>query len=153
MDILSFIERVNIAIQIVKEGYPEAKLYEVGGVVKSNEPTTDPNKIDQLRVVFQNIDNSTVIIKESDNGKFDRPVFIPEPWLEDSIIDWPINMDLSKANELKEKAGYKNSYLSVTLRTPLDSVPRNPYFIFMGDVTVPSIFVNTITGEVKVGSF
>lgn len=153
MDILSFIERVNIAIQIVKEGYPEAKLYEVCGIVKSNEPTTDPNKIDQLRVVFQNIDNSTVIIKESDNGKFDRPVFFPEPWLEGSIIDWPINMDLLKANELKEKAGYKNSYLSVTLRTSLDSVPRNPYFIFMGDVTEPSIFVNTITGEVKVGSF
>lgn len=151
MAILSFNGRVNIAVRIVTEQYPEAKLYEADGTA-SGGPTTDPAKIDQLRVVFQNVNNSTVIIKETGYGEFGQPVLIPEPWLEDVVIKWPVDMDLPKANELKEKAGYTNPYGAVTLRNPLGPKIGNPYFIFGGNPAQPYIFVDTVTGEVHSGN-
>lgn len=151
MSILSFNGCVNIAVRIVTEQYPEAKLYEADGVASSG-PTTDPNKIDQLRVVFQNPDNTTVIIKSTTWGEFGDPVLYNEPWLGDIVIDWPIDMDLPKANELKEQAGYKEPYANVTLRNPLGPTASNPYFIFGTNPNHPYIFVDTVTGEVHAGN-
>jgi hypothetical protein len=150
MAILSFNGRINIAVRIVIEQYPEAKLYEADGTASSG-PTTDPAKIDQLRVVFQNVDNTTVIIKEVSYGEFGEPKLIPEPWLEDIVIQWPIGLDLPEANKLKEEAGYKDPYGAVTLRNPLGPTPSNPYFIFGGNPAEPYIFVDTVTHEVHPG--
>ena len=61
MAILSFDGRVNIAVRIVTEQFHGAELYEADGTA-SGGPTTDPAKIDRMRVVFQNPNNSTVII-------------------------------------------------------------------------------------------
>jgi len=150
MAILSFNGRVNIAVRIVTEQYPEAKLYEADGI-SSSGPTTDPHKIDLLRVVFQNPNNTTVIIKSTGWGEFGEPVLIPEPWLEDVIIAWPVPMDLDQANGLKEKAGFTGPYGNVTLRNPLGPKPGNPYFIFGDTPPHPYIFVDTVTGEVHPG--
>lgn len=146
MAILNFIGRVNIAVRIVTEKYPKAKLYEVDG--SACELTNDPLKIDQLRVVFQNEDNSTVIIKSTGWGEFGEPVLIQEPWLEDVVIKWPIEMDLVEANQLKEAAGYSASYRTVTLRNPLGPKPTNPFYIFGGNPGQPYVFVDTVTKEV-----
>jgi len=151
MAILSFDGRVNIAVRIVTEQYPKAQLYEADGTA-SGGPTTDPAKIDQLRVVFRNENNTTVIIKETAYGEFGPPQLIREPWLEDVIIQWPIKMDLPQANELKEKAGYGDPYGTVTLRNPLGPTRSNPYFIFGGNPNKPYIFVDTVTGEVHAGN-
>lgn len=151
MAILSFNGRVNIAVRIVTEKYPEAKLYEVDGTATEG-PTTDPAKIDHLKVVFQNVNNSTVIIKEIDYGEFGVPQLILEPWVEDVVIQWPVKMDLAEANELKEKAGYRDPYGAVTLRNPLGPIIGNPYFIFGGNSAKPYIFVDTVTGEVHLGN-
>jgi len=150
MAILSFDGRVNIAVRIVTEKYPHAKLYEADG--KASAPTTDPAKIDQLRVVFQNSGNSTVIITETSYGEFGAPVEIPHPWAEDVVIAWPVKMDLAKANELKEAAGFKNPYNNVTLRNPLGPVRSNPLFIFGTAPPNPYVFVDTVTGKVTQGS-
>ena len=149
MTILSFNGRVNIAVRIVTEHYPQAKLYEADGIATGG-PTTDPAKIDRLRVVFSNINNSTVIIKETGYGEFGKPQLIPEPWLEDVIIEWPVKMDLPEANELMQKAGFKAPYGTVTLRNPLGPIQGNPYFIF-GGPSGPYIFVDTVTGQVHSG--
>ncbi len=151
MAILSFNGRVNIAVRIVTEQYPKARLYEADGTASAG-PTTDPAKIDQLRVVFWNENNTTVIIKSTGYGEFGEPVLIDEPWLEDVIIQWPVKMDLPQANELKEKAGYKEPYGAVTLRNPLGPTRSNPYFIFGGNPSKPYIFVDTVTGEVHAGN-
>ena len=151
MAILSFNGRVNIAVRIVTEQYPEAKLYEADGVATGG-PTTDPAKIDQLRVVFRNVGNTTVIIKEIAYGEFGQPQLIREPWLEDVVIQWPISMDLPQANKLKEEAGFKNPYTTVTLRNPLGPTRSNPYFIFGGNPQQPYIFVDTVTGQVHQGN-
>ena len=145
MAILSFNGRVNIAVRIVTQQYPQAALYEADGTA-SGGPTTDPAKIDRMRVVFRNADNTTVIIKEVAYGEFGPPQLIPEPWLED------VKMDLPQANELKVKAGYTEPYGAVTLRNPLGPTPSNPYFIFGGDPSKPYIFVDTVTGEVHAGN-
>ena len=151
MAMLSFNGRVNIAVRIVTEQYPQAKLYEADGVAAGGA-TTDPAKIDQLRVVFRNLDNTTVIIKEVGYGEFGKPVLIPEPWLEDVVIAWPVGLDLPEANQLKAQAGYPQPYSTVTLRNPLGPVSGNPYFIFGGQGGGNYVFVDTVTKKVSLGS-
>jgi hypothetical protein len=148
--ILSFNGMVTIAVRIVTEKYPHAKLYEADGVA-SGGPTTDPNRVDRMRVVFQNPGNTTVIIKSTVWGEFAPPVLLNEPFLEDVVIDWPIKMDLPLANELKMKAGYTSPFTTVTLRNPLGPVRTNPFFIFGGG-TGTYVFVDTVTGQVTTGS-
>lgn len=151
MAILSFNGRVNIAVRIVTGQYPQAKLYEADGIATKG-PTRDPAQIDRMRVVFWNVDNTTVIIKETGYGEFGPPILIKEPWVEDIIIQWPVGMDLDKANQLKEQAGYTQPYGAVTLRNPLGPVKSNPCFIFGGNPSQPYIFVDTVTGQVHAGS-
>ncbi len=68
------------------------------------------------------------------------------------MIKWPVNMDLPKANDLKNEAGYTEPYGAVTLRNPLGPTVSNPYFIFGGDPMKPYIFVDTVTGQVHAGN-
>lgn len=147
MAILSFNGRVNIAVRIVTKQYPQAKLYEADGIAMAG-PTTSPAQVNHMRVVFQNINNTTVIIEETGYGEFSNPILVPQPWLEDVVISWPIKMDLPEANKLKEKAGFKQPYSTVTLRNPLGPKPGNPCFIF-GSKGQPFIFVDTVTGQVN----
>jgi hypothetical protein len=149
--ILSFNGMVNIAVRIVTEKYPQAKLLEADGEATGG-PTRDPNRINRMRVVFQNPGNTTVIIKSTVWGEFAAPVLINEPWLEDVVIKWPVSMDLPKANALKEEAGYTSPYTTVTLRNPLGPRPGNPLFIFGSGGSQPYIFVDTVTGQVSSGS-
>ena len=142
--IVSFNTRVNSAVKIVQEQYPETALYEAGGKAISG-PTTDPNKIEELRVVFNNVNDTTVIIKETSFGEFGKPELLTEPWTGDIIIQWPVKMDLPQANILKEEAGYTDPYEFVILRNPLGPILTNPFFIFRGN---SDVFVDTVTGEV-----
>ncbi|CAG8705627.1 21632_t:CDS:2, partial [Gigaspora rosea] len=103
---LSFNDRVNIAVSIVTEQYPYAKLYEVDGVALEG-PTTDPTKIDHIR--------------------------------------WP--MDLNRAVQLKEAAGFTEPYKTVTLRNPLGPKRSNPLLIFGYDSSL-FVSVDTVTGNV-----
>lgn len=151
MAILSFNGRVNIAVRIVKEQYPNAELYEADGIAKGGQ-TTDPAQINQMRVVFRNENNTTVIITETGYGEFGAPELIPHPWVGDRIVDFPVDMDLPQANELKEQAGYTNPYANVTLRNPLGPTQTNPYFIFGVDHSQPYVFVDTVTGKVTQGN-
>lgn len=151
MAILSFDGRVNIAVRIVTEQYPQARLYEADGTA-SQGPTTDPAQIDQVRVVFQNVDNSTVIIKSTGYGEFGPARLIPEPWLEDVVIAWPVAMDLPQACKLKAEAGYTDPFATVTLRNPLGPKLSNPYFIFNTSQPGLYVFVDTVTGQVTATS-
>jgi|GEM_PF-1224816 len=151
MAILSFDGRVNIAVRIVTGEYPQAFLYEVEGSATGGL-TTDPAQINRMRVIFGNTGNTTVIIEETNYGEFGKPVLIGQPWLEDVVIKWPIDLDLPEANELKEKAGYKWPYSLVTLRTPLGPAIGNPLFIFGGNPSEPFVFVDTVTKKVSAGT-
>lgn len=147
--VLDFIGRVNIALRVIKEEYPTAVLYEADGSASKGE-TTRPEEIDTIRVVCTRPeDGATIIVKITDSDKVGKPIFIPEPWLEDVVIAWPVEMTLLHASQLKEQTGYKDPYVCVTLRNPLGPERTNPYFIFGDNKHQPYIFVDTVTGLVK----
>lgn len=149
MAILSFLGRVNIAVRLVQEQYPQAKLYEVDAT-PSDSSVTDPEKFDLLRVVFQNENNSTVFIRSTGWGTFGEPTLIPEPWLEDVVINWPVEMTLEEAIGLKNAAGFGGPSANMTLRNPLGPTLSNPCYIF-GYPGKAYVFVDTITKKVHSG--
>ncbi|CAG8796582.1 45136_t:CDS:1, partial [Gigaspora margarita] len=148
---LSFNDRVNTAVSIVIKQYPYAKLYEADGVALGG-PTKDPTKIDHIKVIFYNVNKTTVFISETSPGNFSPPILFDKEWLGDIIIDWPIGMDLYQANRLKEAAGFTKPYETVFLRNPFFR-PKlgNPLFIF-GNGSLQFILVDTVTGNVTSGN-
>lgn len=150
MAVPGFNERINIAVRIVTEKYPDAQLYEAIGIA-SEGPTSDPAKIDQLRVIFRNSKHSAVIIKSADYSTFEEPVLIPLSWYEDVALKWPVKMDLNDACLLKEKAGYTTPYTSVNLRNSLGPQIQKPYFVFNANHSEPNVFVDIIAEKVYSG--
>ena len=146
---LTFNKRVNIAIDIVQEKFPKAELYVVDGV-SSIGSTTNPNEIDKLKLLFNTTTNAMVVIKEYEQGKFEDPIFNDNHVYSNRTIHWPVQMNLAKANQLKEKAGYINPYHAVSLRNHPSPARYNPYYIFSQD-TESFVFVDTITGQVFSG--
>jgi hypothetical protein len=147
MTIPDFNERVNTAIRIVKEKYPDAQLYEAFGVA-SEGFTCDPGKIDKLKVVFRNNENSVIIIQSANSGSFGEPVLFFHSHCENVAIKWPVQMDLTDANKLKENAGYNAPYKAITLRNSLGSKTEMPYFVFVTNCNEPSVFVDITAGKV-----
>ncbi|KAF9524437.1 hypothetical protein CPB83DRAFT_797973 [Crepidotus variabilis] len=147
MSVLSFLGNVNIAIRIVDKLYPKAQLYEVDGTTSDGKPTTDPIKINKLRVVFT-ADEGTVLINSASWGEWNAPTYIPEPWLEDVVIPFPIDMDIVDAQAIKDKAGYTTEYAAVTLRWPLYPGTEEPYYIF--SLKNHHVFVGVYTKQVFV---
>jgi len=145
----SFLANVGAILNKVQTKYPDAKLYEVeAGLPKpESPPTTDPTQLTKLRVVFQNADNTTVTItSQEDWGEWNEPVLIPQPWLEDIVIPWPIEMDIVKAAKILEDK-YTAPFFACTLRHPLQGpdskIPDQPYYIFgTGDFTWYLVGVN-----------
>lgn len=149
--ILSFNGRVNIAIRIVTEKYPDAVLYEANGKATGG-PATKAADIDRMRVVFGNSGLSTIMIEETAYGEFGEPKLVQEPWLGDTVIDLSkVKLDLGDAIERKRASGYAGAFNGVTLRHPLHPDCKNPYFIFPSSQTGQFIFVDVVTGEVSAG--
>ena len=146
---LSFLGMVNIAVRKVTEKYPDAKLYEVDAV-STNGPTTNPSGINKMKVVFQ-AGNGTAIIESERWGEFGPVKYINQPWLEDVVIPWPIEMTLDKADAILRKAGYKGTYTTVTLRWPLYPGVNEPSYIF-GMTDGRHIFVGVYSGKVSANS-
>jgi len=126
---LSFLGRVNIAVREVQKEYPNAQLYEVDATPPTSEGVTDPYLLSQLKIVFR-AGSGTAIIKSTGWGSFGPVEYIPEPWMEDVVIPWPVNMDAKEANALMRKAGYTAPYSAMTLRHPLYPGENEPYYIF-----------------------
>lgn len=126
---LSYLGSVNIAVREVTAKYPAAKLYEVDGN-SPNGPTTNPKDITNLRAVFTGGDNNTIMIYSTHWGEWGNMQYIDHPWLEDVIIPWPQEMELTTADELLKAAGYTGAYNGVTMRWPLYPGSNQPLYIF-----------------------
>ncbi|MBC3788351.1 hypothetical protein FHK02_4904 [Spirosoma sp. LMG 31448] len=144
--ILSYLGRVNIAMRLIREQYPDAQLYEVQATAKA--PSTNPNDISQLKVVCR-AGTGTAIINSTGWGTFGAVSFIGQPWLEDVVIDWPIAMELTEADSLLKAAGFTGSYGNVTLRHPLYPGVNEPYYIF-GMTSGQYVFVGVNDKKVTV---
>lgn len=143
---LSFLGMANIAVRLVTQRYPGAQLYEGDGISPSG-PTTDVKNVNQWRFVFRTQDGGTAIIKNRTWGEFGPIEYIPQPWLEDVVIPWPIKMDITEADRLLKQAGYTNPYGAVTLRWPLYPGIEEPYYIF-GFPGGSYVFVGVYDGQV-----
>lgn len=148
--LLSFNDRVSLAVGIVNEYYPKAQFYAADGI-SSTGSTTNTFNIDQIRVTFNNPDGTTVVIKESRFGKFSHPLLKNDQVYIAHTSSWPIPISLDRANTLKEKAGYSGAYERVTLKTPLLPGCYNPFYIFGQDAD-SFVFVDAISGEVHAKS-
>ena len=129
MAILSYLGRVNLAVRLVTEKYPGAKLYEVEGTC-SQGPSTKWQDVDELRVVFLADNMATAIIDSEGWGEFGPIKYVKKPWLQDVIIQWPVTLELSTAVQLMQEAGYRDPFGGVTLRHPLYPGVKQPYYIF-----------------------
>jgi hypothetical protein len=54
--------------------------------------------LSQLKAVWW-VPNGTVIITSNGWGRWNKPEFIDQPWLEDRIIPFPISLDIVDACE------------------------------------------------------
>ena len=143
---LSFLGMVNIAVNKVRAKYPNAQLYEVDAF-PSGGPTTNPQAINEMKVVFQ-VGNNTAIISSTSWGEFGPIEYIQEPWLEDVVIPWPIQMTLEEANALLKEAGYTGPFRNLTLRWPLYPGVHQPSYIF-GMVDGGYVFVGVYDKKVS----
>lgn len=137
--VLSFLGMANIAVRLVTQKYPGAKLLEGDGISPSG-PTTDVKNVNSWRFVFRTADGGTAFIRSSVWGEFYPITYVHEPWMEDVVIPWPIKMDITEAGELLKKAGYTKPFGNVTLRWPLYPGINEPYYIF-GITGGPYVFV------------
>lgn len=143
MGILSFNERVTIAIDLVTRRFPKASLLRAEGCA-STGPTTTPMAIDRLRVLFRNDDNTILAAEETGYGEF-GPLRRLDLATGSGTIDWPIDMDLPEADNLKEDAAWIDPYVTVTLR------PRRgggAEFVFGGGPSTQAVVVDAVSGEV-----
>jgi hypothetical protein len=143
---LSFLGMANIAVRLVNQKYPGSKLYEGDGVSPTGL-TTDVKNVSQWRFVFLTADGGTAIIRTRTWGEFYPVEYIPQPWLEDIVIPWPVKMDIVEADKLLKQAGYTQPYGAVTLRWPLYPGNEQPFYIF-GMSGGMFVFVGTYDGSV-----
>ncbi|MGI5341423.1 hypothetical protein ACQEVS_30475 [Streptomyces sp. CA-181903] len=142
---LNFLGLANTAVRLVREKFPEAELLEGDGV-SPDGPTDDVRKVNQWRFVFR-AEEGTVIIKSRTWGEFDQPELIPQPWLQDRVIPWPVPMDITAADKKLKESGYTGRYRTVTLRWPLFPGMNQPYYIF--GTELGHYFVGVYDGKVK----
>lgn len=150
MATLDFLGLTNIAVRLVREKFPAAELYEGDGTSPSG-PTTDVAKINEWRYVFRAGDGGTAIIKTVSWGEFGPIEYIDQPWVEDVVIPWPVDMDITAADALLKKAGFTGPYGAVTLRWPLGPQKGEPCYIF-GLEAGQYVFVGIYSKTVHTGS-
>lgn len=129
MATLSFLGMANIAVRLVRDQYPGAQLLEGDGLSPSG-PTTNVNDVNSWRFVFRTANGGTAFIHSTVWGEFGPITYVGQPWLEDVVIPWPIDMELTEAAQLKSNAGYNLPYRTVTLRWPLYPGINQPFYIF-----------------------
>jgi hypothetical protein len=146
MATLSFLGLANIAVRLVTEQYPGAQLYEGDGT-SPNGPTTNVQDVNHWRFVFRTQDGGTALVSTTSWGEFAPITYVGEPFLEDVVIPWPIEMDITEADKLLKGSGYTGAYGAVTLRWPLYPGSDEPCYIFgMADHTF--VFVGVYTKKV-----
>lgn len=144
--VLSFNGRVNIAYNQVMEKYEGATLLTAFGEARDGV-TTDPSQIVNMKVAFGWASTKAIIIEETNYGVFGDPKEFDMPYSGAQEISWPLTMDLDKANELKEAAGYTRPYHSAGFIHPTYYEVEHPQFVFATGSTF--VFVDTVTGNVS----
>lgn len=146
MAIGTFNDRIAVAVAQAKARFADARLHVVVASA-STGPTTTPMALDRLKALFRTADGTVLALEETGYGEFgplrrlDPPPPLPPP------IDWPVEMGLAEADNLKEDAAWIDPYLSVTLRT---GPGGGAEFVFAGP-HAPEVIVDARSGAVREG--
>lgn len=146
MAIGTFNERIAVAVAQARARFPDVRLHVVVASA-STGPTTTPMALDRLKALFRTTDGTVLALEETGYGEFgplrrlDPAPTLPPP------IDWPIDMGLAEADNLKEEAAWIDPYLSVTLRT---GPGGGAEFVFAGPQS-PEVIVDARSGAVREG--
>lgn len=139
------IDQLDEIYEMVKQKYPKARLYEGDGYVEG-ESGKKPEDIKKWRFVFWAGNNDTYMVF-CENGTITDQKYIPEPWLEDVVIDLPLKMTLDKAVQLLNSVNCGNSFKNVTIRQPLYPGIDELYYIFRTTMN-NWVFVGMISDKV-----
>lgn len=144
MAVGTFNARIEVAVAAARARFPDARLHVVVASA-STGPTTTPMALDRLKALFRRTDGTVLVLEETGYGEFgqlrrlDPPPSLPPP------IDWPVEMGLAEADNLKEDAAWIDPYLSVTLRS---GPGGGPEFVFAGPHG-PEVIVDVRSGAVR----
>jgi hypothetical protein len=147
MAIGTFNERIAVAVSTATARFSDARLHLVVASA-STGPTTTPMALDRLKALFRTADGTVLALEETGYGEFgplrrlDPAPALPPP------IDWPVEMGLAEADNLKEDAAWIDPYLSVTLRTGPAGTPE---FVFGGNPQCAEVIVDARSGAVREG--
>ncbi|WP_340608500.1 hypothetical protein [Xenorhabdus bharatensis] len=160
---LTFNERVNIGIDIVKKQYAH---YDPSFLTIHMTGTSDPelynklicdvSELKSMKLVFRlnNLrpyDPGAAWIDEISPGKFAEPQVAEMVDVVYTNLDWPFNVTLEEAFQLKLEHGYTSPFWFVHVRkllVPKHTILTKSCFIFyQNDET--KIYVNALTKEVK----
>ncbi|KAI9856324.1 MAG: hypothetical protein M1813_009160 [Trichoglossum hirsutum] len=141
-EVLTFIGRVNVAINIIKQKYPEAAFFSVDGTSSNGKPVNDPSGITHLKVACR-VDKGAAIIESTGWNEWGSVKFLPI-MVTENLIPWPVKMDAIKANSLMRQAGVEGPYTAMDLNWPIYPGDTEPYYFFsMVDGTTVRVGVNS----------
>lgn len=141
MAIGTFNERVAVAVDLVTSRFPRARLHGAHGWASSGLTNT-PMAIDRLKVLFRTDDGTVLMVEETGYREFGPLRRLDPPPAVGGPIDWPIDMDLPEADNLKEDAAFIDPYVSVTLRAGRTGAPE---FVFAGNPQCAAVAVDTLS--------
>ncbi|KAH6866055.1 hypothetical protein B0T10DRAFT_576354 [Thelonectria olida] len=121
---------INIGYDLIRDQYPDAKLYEVDAKPATSEPVSTEWGLVQNRIVCGLPDNKTAIIQSHGWDSFGPVEVIDAPWLDDIAIRWPVPLDIHEAFVILRSSGYEEPVWAVTLRQPLYPGIDQPFYIF-----------------------
>ncbi|KAF5249444.1 hypothetical protein FANTH_5325 [Fusarium anthophilum] len=121
---------INVGLNLIKKKYPNANLLEVDATPLTRKPVENEWGLVNNRIVCGLSGNKTAIIQSTGWGEFGKVQTIDSPFLGDTIISWPVALDIHDAFTILRKAGYKQAIYAVTLRQPLYPGDDQPFYIF-----------------------
>lgn len=126
---LSYLGTVSLGLRVIKDKYPDAQLLEAKSGTPDGMPTRNTSDLTLFRMICRSGDG-IVYTTSKGGGDFTPPAHVPAESPEDEVIQWPIYMDISKAAEILEEAGFDAPYAEVVLRHPQHSSVDEPCYIF-----------------------
>lgn len=133
-EILSFLGRVNVALDIVRRTAPEAQLLTVDATLPRGVvyPVIDPLRLSQLECVFKT-KSGTAIIRSTGWGEYGPPIFLPHSRVGVAVINLEDIIDIVPAADAMRAAGIDLTFWSAELTHPVvapDQLHDEPYYIF-----------------------
>lgn len=144
----NFLTCVNHGIQLVRLNYPNSNLYQIDGVA-SQGPTTNPLDLDDWQLLCRTAAGGIASIHFTWEQEFRAIAHLPQGWIENRIIPWPISMGLMDAIALIRLAGYTHPFQAIALRWPLFPGVQEPFYIF-GLANQTFVFVGVYTRAVMI---